>query len=677
MKLIILLVVLISVIKPQSMEKHSIVMPAIFSDNMVLQQNTQAPLWGKAEPGETVYVNCSWGESAEATVDNDGIWQAKVKTPEAGGPYEVKIQIGDSTIEYNNVMSGEVWLCSGQSNMEMPMEGWPPYAAVQNSAEEIKEANYPEIRIFTVARAVSDKPEFNCLGSWSECNPKTVASFSATAYFFGRDLYKKLNVPIGLIVSSWGGTKIQPWISRKYLSELNEYKPVLAKIDSSGPIIMKMNNWIEKHPSINVSDKGPMERWKGLDFDDSICSKINFNDSGWRTMKLPTLWESTEVGEFDGIVWFRKKINIPQKWINENLTLNLGPIDDMDRSYVNGALVGGTEEPGYYSIPRVYNVPAKIVTDTVVTIAVRVLDNGGGGGLWGDRSKMEIHPQNDTTDAIALSGDWKYLPVAELVDNKFYLYKVQGEEFYSRPKSEISIGPNTPTMLYNGMIAPLLPYSIKGATWYQGESNANEPADYNNYKILFPLMIKNWRADWEEGNFPFYYVQIAPFDYGNTSKSYMIREAQLLTLSVPNTGMAVTLDIGNVDNIHPADKQDVGKRLALWALTKTYDEDVKYSGPLYKAMKTEDDKIVISFDYADDGLVLKPINGNNNFLIAGADSNFVKADVKIDGNKLIVYNNEIKNPVAVRYAWSNTAEATLFNKEGLPASTFKTDHWKE
>jgi sialate O-acetylesterase len=677
MKLVFLLVVMVSIIKPQSTEKHMIVMPAIFSDNMVLQQNTQAPFWGKAEPGETVSVNCSWGESAEATVDNDGMWQAKLKTPRAGGPYIVKIQIGDSTIEYKNVMSGEVWLCSGQSNMEMPMEGWPPYATVKNSAEEIKDAGYPDIRLFTVARAVSDKPEFNCLGNWSECNSKTVSSFSATAYFFGRDLYKKLNVPIGLIVSSWGGTKIQPWISRKYLSELNEYKPVLEKIDSSGPIIMKMNKWIEKHPSIHVSNKGPMERWKGLDFDDSICSKINFNDSGWRTMKLPTLWESTEVGDFDGVVWFRKKIDIPQKWINKNLTLKLGPIDDMDRSYVNGTLVGGYEEPGYYSTPRVYTVPAKIVTDTVLTIAVRVLDNGGGGGLWGDRSKMEISPENDTTDTIALSGDWKYLPVAELVNNKFYLYKVQGEEFYSRPKPDISIGPNTPTMLYNGMISPLIPYSIKGAIWYQGESNANEPADYNNYKILFPLMIKNWRADWQEGNFPFYYVQIAPFDYGNTSKSYVIREAQLLTLSVPNTGMAVTLDIGNADNIHPADKQDVGKRLALWALAKTYDESGKYSGPLYKSMKTEGNKIIVSFDYADDGLVLKPVNGDNNFLIAGADSNFVKADVKVDGNKLIVYNNEIKNPVAVRYAWSNTAEATLFNKEGLPASTFKTDNWKE
>ncbi|MFZ0453744.1 MAG: sialate O-acetylesterase [Ignavibacteriaceae bacterium] len=677
MKLIILLIVLVSVIEPESKTKNSMEMPAIFSDNMVLQHNSEAPFWGKAEPGENVSINCSWGESAETSADNDGTWQTKVKTPGAGGPYVVKIQIGDSAVEYKNVMSGEVWLCSGQSNMEMPMEGWPPYAAVKNSAEEIKDADYPEIRLFTVARAVSDKPEFNCLGNWSECNPKTVSTFSATAYFFGRDLYKKLNVPIGLIVSSWGGTKIQPWISKNYLSELSEYKPVIGKIDSSGPVIRKMNKWIENHPSISVSDKDPIERWKDLDFYDSLCSRPGFDDSGWRTMKLPTLWESTEVGDFDGVVWFRKEIKIPPKWINKNLSLHLGPIDDMDRSYVNGVLVGSTEVPGFYSTPRVYNVPAKIVKDTVLTIAVRVLDNGGGGGLWGDRSKMQIHPQTDTTDSIDLSGDWKYLPVAELVNNKFYIYKVQGEEFYSRPKSEISIGPDTPTMLYNGMIAPLVPYSIKGAIWYQGESNANEPADYNNYKTLFPLMIKNWRAVWDEGSFPFYYVQIAPFDYGKTSKSYMIREAQLLTLSVPNTGMAVTLDIGNVDNIHPADKQDVGKRLALWALAKTYGENVKYSGPLYKSMKTEDNNIVISFDHADDGLVLKPVNGDNNFIIAGADSNFVKADVKIDGNKLIVYNNKIKNPIAVRYAWNNTAEATLFNKEGLPASTFKTDNWKE
>ncbi len=677
MKFIIILFTLVSIIKPQSIENKLIEMPAIFSDNMVLQQNTNVSFWGKADPGENVSVSSSWEETANTKVNEDSIWQTKLKTGKAGGPYEVTIQIGDSTIKYQNVMLGEVWLCSGQSNMEMPLEGWPPQAMVQNYAEEIKEANYPEIRLFTVSRAVSNKPEFNCAGTWSECNPKIVANFSASAYFFGRELYKKLNVPIGLVVSSWGGTKIQSWISRKYLNQLDEYKPIIGKIDSAGPIIEKLNSWIQTHPTIDVGEKNPNERWENLDFYDSICSRTNFDDGAWKTMGLPTLWEATEVGDFDGVVWFRKKIEIPQNWINKNLTLNLGPIDDMDRSYVNGVLVGSTEEQGYYNTPRIYSIPAELVTDSVLTIAVRVLDNGGGGGLWGNRTEMEIHLQTDTTKKISLSGSWKYLPVAEYANNKFYIYKVRGEEFYSRPKSTITIGPNTPTMLYNGMISPIIPYAIKGAIWYQGESNSDYPFDYNNYKVLFPLMIKNWRADWEEGNFPFYYVQIAPFAYGIKSKSYVIREAQLLTLSVPNTGMAVTLDIGNVDNIHPADKQDVGKRLALWALAKNYGEDVVYSGPLYRAMKIEGNKIILSFDHADGGLVLKEINGKNNFEVAGTDSNFVNAEVRVDGDNLVISNSKLKNPIAVRYAWSNTAEATLFNKAGLPASTFKTYDWNK
>lgn len=677
MKLIILLIFLISVIKPESMKKEYILMPAIFSDNMVLQQNSRAPFWGRAEPGETVSVNCSWGESAKATVNSDGMWQTKVKTPKAGGPYKVKIKTADSTIVFKNVMLGEVWLCSGQSNMEMPLEGWPPYSTIQNSAEEIKDANYPEIRLFTVSRAVSNKPEFNCSGTWNECNPQTAAKFSATAYFFGLNLYKKLSVPIGLIVSSWGGTKIQPWISGKYLGQINEYKSIIGKIESAGPQIQRLFDWIYNHPTIDVSKKPTETKWKDLDFYDKTCSQPAFDDNTWKTMTLPTLWESTSVGDFDGVVWFRKKIKIPDSWLNKNLVINLGPIDDMDRSYVSGVLVGGYEEVGYYSKPRIYNVPKNLVTDSVLTIAVRVLDNGGGGGLWGNGIKMQINLQTDSTQTISLEGSWKYLPVAELINDKFYIYKLKGEEFYSRPKTSIVVGPNTPTMLYNAMIAPLIPYSIKGAIWYQGESNSDLPNDYNNYKTFFPVMIKNWREDWSEGNFPFYYVQIAPFSYGEKSKSYIVREAQFLTLSVPNTGMAVTLDIGNVTNIHPADKQDVGKRLALWALAKNYGEDVDYSGPLYKSMEIKNSKIILSFNHADGGLVLKPHNGENNFIIAGADSNFVKADVKVDGNKLIVYNNQIENPVAVRYAWSNTAEATLFNKDGLPASTFKTDDWNK
>ena len=677
MKLFILLIVLTLIIKAETGKKESMEIPAIFSDNMVLQQNTNVSFWGKGNPGEAVLISSSWGEKTDTKVKDDSTWLIKLKTEKAGGPYVINVQIGDSSIEFKNVMLGEVWLCSGQSNMEMPLEGWPPQNLIQNSDEEIREANYPEIRFFTVSRAVSNKPEFDCSGTWSECSPETAAKFSAAAYFFGRRLYKELKIPIGLIFSSWGGTKIQSWISGKYLSQLDEYKSIIGKIDSSGPEVEKLHNWINQHPTIDVSKKKPEEMWKNLEFDDDICSKVDFDDNTWKTMELPRLWETTEVGDFDGVVWFRKKIGISKDWIKKDLVLNLGPIDDMDRSYVNGTLIGSMEEPGYWQTPRIYNIPRELVTDSTLTFAVRVLDNGGGGGLWGNGVKMQIHPKSDSTNSISLEGNWKYLPVAEYSNNKFYLYKVKGDEFYSRPKSSIVVGPNTPTMLYNGMIAPVVPYSIKGVLWYQGESNSDLPDEYNNYKTLFPLMIKNWRGDFGEGNIPFYYVQIAPYAYGENSKSYIVREAQFLTLSVPNTGMAVTLDIGNVNNIHPADKQDVGKRLALWALAKNYGKNITYSGPLYKSMKIEGDKIIVTFDHADGGLVLKEINGKNNFEIAGADSNFVDAVVKIEGDNLIVSNNIIKSPKAVRYTWSNTAEATLFNKEGLPASTFKTDEWNE
>ena len=648
-------------------------MPAIFSDYMVLQQKSNVSFWGKAKPGEIVFINATWGMSAKTEVNKDGLWKTKIKTVKAGGPYEVKIKIGDSTIVYKNVMLGEVWLCSGQSNMEMPLEGWPPQSVVQNSAEEIKKANYPDIRFFNVTRAVSNKPEFNCAGRWTECDSQTAANFSAAGYFFGRELYKNIKVPIGLISSPWGGTPIEAWISSEYLGKLDEYKPVIEKIASMDAEVKKLNNWIESHPVIDVSNKDLEHKWENLEFGDSSCSKSEFNDAGWKTMKLPVYWENAEIGNFDGIVWFRKKIEVPKTWIGKDLVVELGPIDDMDRSYVNGSLIGGIEKAGFYQQPRVYNVPKELVNDSVLTIAVRVMDIGGFGGIWGNNVKMKIHPKG-SEENISLAGDWKYLPTAELIRDKFYIYKVDDQEFNSRPKPSIDITPYTPTMLYNGMIAPLVSYGIKGTLWYQGETNVGKP---DNYKTLFPLMIKNWRDNWGEGDFPFYFVQIAPFDYGNSSRSYIIREAQFLTLSLPNTGMAVTLDIATVKNIHPPDKQDVGKRLALWALAKNYNKKITYSGPLYKSIKIEKNKAVLSFEEAGAGLNFKESSGETNFLIAGKDKKFVKAKVKVDGKKLIVSSPEVKQPAAVRYEWNNDGEATLFNKEQLPASTFKTDNWDD
>jgi sialate O-acetylesterase len=668
MNLITLLLSLFTLMNPN--EKKGIEIPSIFSDNMVLQQNTDVSFWGKAEPNLKVDIKASWGESANTIVNADGKWLVKIKTPKAGGPFEVNLQIGDSAITYENVLTGEVWLGSGQSNMEMPLRGWPPNDTILNSSEEIKNANYPQIRFFTVSRAISNEREFNLNGKWDECNPATAEGFSATAYFFGRKLHQELKVPIGLIHSSWGGTPVESWINGDFLSRVEEYKSIISDVENSTEETRKYNKWLFSHPVIDVSSKPEAEKWKNLEFDDMGCAETNFQDDDLKEMNLPVLWESTEVGNFDGVIWFRKEILIPANWTDKDLIVELGPIDDIDRTYVNGKLIGGYETDGYWNTDRVYKVPKEIVESKNIVIAVRVIDIRGGGGIYGSKEKLKIHPA-DSDESISLSGSWKYLPVAEYREPKFYVFGVEGSDYYSKPPVKIGLSDHTPTVLFNAMINPLIPFPIKGVIWYQGESNTGDP---EMYATLFPLMIKNWRSEWQN-DFPFYYVQIAPYDYGDDTHSERLRETQLKSLSVPNTGMAVTLDIGNANNIHPAYKQEVGERLASWALAETYDKDVPYSGPLYKSMKIENDKIILSFDYSDGGLIIKEANGENNFLIAGEDKVFKKASVKVDGDKLILYSSEIKNPLAVRYTWSNTAEATLFNKAGLPASTFRTDDW--
>jgi sialate O-acetylesterase len=671
MKLMTLLFFLSMLINPQV--KNTIEIPAIFSNNMVLQQKSEVNFWGKAESNLKVNVTGSWGNSANTIVKSDNNFLVKLKTPAAGGPYQVYLQIGDTTIIYKNVLIGEVWVCSGQSNMEMPLMGWPPDNLITNSEDEIKTADNNNIRLFTVARAVSNQKEFNCIGSWDELSPQTAASFSATAYFFGKKLFEELKIPIGLIHTSWGGTPAEAWTSIDYLKTIGDFDNVLNKMKGSQEEFARYKKWLDSHLAIDLSNNNLETRWENLSFNDEECASVNFDDSSWKEINLPTQWESTEVGNFDGAIWFKKKIEVPNNWINQELILSLGPIDDMDRTYVNGKLVGSHERDGFWQKERNYNIPKELVQSNELVIAVRVLDNQGGGGIYGAKEKLNVHPIN-LDEMISLAGNWKYLPVAEFREQKFYVFGAAKNDYDQKPKMTVEISAYTPTTLYNAMIHPLIPYNIKGVIWYQGESNTGNP---KQYETLFPLMIKNWRDDWHVGNFPFYFVQIAPYNYGEQTHSEFLREAQLKSLSVPNTGMVVTLDIGDPQNIHPSNKKDVGDRLALWALAKSYGKKISCSGPVYKAMKIVKDKIVLTFDHAKNGLAIKELNGENNFLVAGKDKIFKKAKVRIEKNKLIVFSDEVKSPVAVRYAFTNTSEATLFNKDELPASSFRTDQWEE
>ena len=651
-------------------QEKRLILPAVFSDNMVLQQNSNAAIWGKADAGSKILIESSWGKSAETVADKYGKWKTEIQTPPAGGPFELKIKTDKEEITYKNVLIGEVWLCSGQSNMEMTLEGFAPNSFIEGSKEVIANSQNSNIRFFTVAREISSEPNYDCKGQWQESTPQTAAKFSATAYFFGKKLYDELNVPIGLIHSSWGGTPAEAWTSGKYLEDFPVYKETITKLPQSAKEINTLKNWLYELPQINLNNEDDAAKWQSIDFNDSQCSSPEFKDNVWPEMNLPVLWEAAGLGNFDGAVWFRKKIELPQTFVNNDLVLELGPIDDMDITFVNGVEVGGFENEGFWNTNRIYNIPKELIKNNIVTIAVRVIDNQGGGGIYGKKEQILIRTK-DGTESVSIAGVWKYLPVAEFENMKFFVFGAEGEKYKQRPKLTVEFSSHTPSTLYNGMIAPLIPYNIKGAIWYQGESNVGRAEEY---KELFPAMIKNWREDWGLGDFPFYYVQIAPWNYGKESHSELLREAQMMSLSVPNTGMAVTLDIGNPEDIHPAKKFEVGNRLALWALAKNYGKDIPFSGPMYASFQIENEKIILSFKYAESGLVINEINNSNNFVIAGNDMVFKKAEVKVEGNKLIVYNTEIKNPAVVRYCWDNISEATLFNKDGLPASSFRTDN---
>lgn len=623
-----------------------VTLPKIFSDNMVLQRNKTIPVWGWANANEKITVQFDH-QTKKTKADKNGKWMVKLDNESAGGPYQLIVK-GKNTITINDVLVGEVWICSGQSNMEMPIEGW---GQINNYQEEIANANYPMIRHFKVPNQVSSIPLTDVSGgSWKICSPATAGDFSAVAYFFGRELYNKLKVPIGLLNTSWGGTIVETWTSRKAFENSDEFKNMIAGMPS-----LNLDS-LAKERSAETLKRVEALQGSLNAIDASTWKDLNTDDSNWPQMQLPNLWESQQIGDMDGIVWFRKTINISAEGAGKTATLFLSMIDDNDITYLNGVKVGSTDG---YNVKREYTIPANILKEGKNVIAVRVEDTGGGGGIYGDSADMKLSLGNNV---IALSGKWN-----------FKVEKIAG--------GSVSIGPNSyPTLLFNAMVNPLIPFAMEGVIWYQGESNAGRAYQYSK---AFPLMINDWRSRWNEGDFPFYFVQLASFnaangDSKNGSSWAELRESQTKTLSLPNTGMAVTTDIGNPTNIHPKDKQDVGKRLAAIAFHNVYGENNVYSGPMYQSMKINGNKIVISFTHTGSGLMVKDKYGYlTGFEIAGADKKFHYAKAYMDGSNVVVYSDDVPDPVAVHYGWADDAgEANLFNKEGFPASPFRTDEWK-
>jgi sialate O-acetylesterase len=651
-----------------SCQTHSnLKLPSLISDNMLLQQKTTAKIWGKANPGRKITVSGSWKSNGEAVAGKDGKWSVNLTTPEAGGPYTIDIKCSDTTITIKNVLIGEVWFCSGQSNMEMPLAGWPPADTIMHSAATIASSSIPEIRLFNVQRKISGEPVDECSGRWEVSSPAIVQQFSATAYFFGKKLYDELHVPVGLIESAWGGTPSESWTSLESLEKTGEFTSEIKAIKESAPLQIEYKSWLNSHKQVEVKAAGP-DQWKDLSFNDENVPTSEFNDSEWPVMTLPTQFEKV-IGEFDGAVWFRKIIDIPQNMIGKELVLSLGPVDDMDRTYFNGKLIGSTEISGFWQVDRNYEIPVSLVKEGANIISVRVLDTQGGGGIFGTPEKMKLSLKSAAKVFVPLNGDWKYQPVAELKADKFYIYDLSKNEFQAK-KRPVNLGPGTPAVLFNGMVSPVLPYHIKGAIWYQGESNVGRAAQYAK---IFPAMIQNWRDSWGIKDFPFYFVQIAPYVYSgvDSTESAFLREAQESTLKLPNTGMAVTLDIATVMDIHPPFKKEVGERLAMLAMKNDYGIKTACVGPVYKSMSISGNIIKLQFNNVGDGLVAKD-NKLKEFEIAGKDGRYVKADAKIVNNEVFVSSSSVREPVSVRYCWHNGSQASLFDKDGLPAWQFRT-----
>lgn len=465
-------------------DQSALRLSSLFGNHMVLQQQTDAPIWGTAQPGANVSVSCSWNKAAAQTqADQNGKWMTTVATPAAGGPFKVVVKSGAESVTLKDVLAGEVWICSGQSNMQWKMRGFGP----KHFADAVAKAKQPQIRYCGVQQALALKPQDDVQAKWTVCSPKAVLNFSAVAYFFANRLERELDVPIGLISTNWGGSPAEAWVKETVIaSDFPEFNKTLKQYPA----------FIEKF----------------------------------------------------------------------------------------GA----------------------------------------------------VHPRS--------------------------------------PKMPKGIKFGHPSVLYNQMIHPLIPFSIRGVIWYQGESNVKNP---DQYRELFPALIRSWRDEWSQGEFPFYFVQIAPFKYKtNPLPVALLREAQFQSLEVPNTAMAVTMDIGNTDNIHPKQKQPVGERLALIALAKDYGrKDLVYSGPLYSGHKVQSGKIRLSFQHTGGGLASRDQSALSHFTIAGRDRTFVAADAVIDGDSIVVSSDQVRQPIAVRFAWGNADSPNLMNREGLPASSFRTDDW--
>jgi sialate O-acetylesterase len=618
----------------------------LFADHAVLQRDVRVPVWGWAEPGTMILVNFA-GQHKEAVADGDGKWAASLDPMPAcaeGRTLEVQSGRHDSKILIYDMLVGDVWICSGQSNMEMGI-------GVCDEADEIARADFPRIRLLTVPRRIAFSPESSLAAKWLQCSPDSIkegfwGGFSAVAFFFGKELHRELGIPIGLIHSSWGGSPCEAWTSAGALASLGFHQRELAHVAQVAGL-----------PGPNALDDFMDQWYRGRDPGSSgEWFKPETDVSSWKITTMPASWNDAGLPGHEGIVWLRKSFDIPAPWLGKDLTLALGAIADVDTTWINGHLVGRCDS---YEVARSYKVPAAVLRPGRNVLAMRVM-NAGGGGFTARPDQVYIKPPDGHDSPLSLAGPWH----------------IRASATRAQTGAPLAGNPGTPSVLYNGMIAPLLPYAIQGAIWYQGEANTADPA---RYRSLLPAMIRDWRSRFCSGDFSFHIVSLAnyqpPTRDGAAGDWPGLREAQAMTArKTPHCGLAVAIDIGNARDIHPKNKREVGRRLALSALANTYGRKIESSGPWYRSMESSANGLRLTFDHANGELVARGAELTG-FTIAGEDRKFVAATAVIDGESVVVSSPLVKDPAAVRYGWSANPDCNLYNKANLPAVPFRTDDW--
>lgn len=632
----------------------------LFSDHAVLQRGISVPVWGRARPKTRVRVTVG-PATGESFSDGEGRFLVRLPPQPAGGPHALLAETADGTdrVRREDVCFGEVWVCSGQSNMQ-----W----TVNDTRIAPESPDLPGLRMFTVPNLAMPVRQDDVSAVWQVSSPTTAGAFSAVGFYLGRRLHRELGVPVGILNASWGGTRIEAWISRDELMqhpdtareieryELSTHSPsfwdLIGAIDpTDGAQRLKLD---EVCFPADPGNSGQKNGWASPEFD----------DAAWPIMHLPGAWQ--ERGHnYSAVFWFRRAVDLPADWAGKDLWLDIGAVDKTDITYFNGERVGATGtgfDQSVWDVPRHYRVPSRLVRRTGNVIAVRAYSFLYSGGMIGPAGEMAVRPA-DGPGSVPLAGEWR-----AHCEHNFGLIQpllMRGPGF-----------PNAPHTLFDSMILPLIPYAIRGAAWYQGESNTENPAPYGR---RLKAMIRDWRRAWGQGDFPFLTVQLAnytaPQDFDPASPWAVLREGQLRSLSEPAAGLAVAIDIGEEMDIHPRNKADVGSRLAQWALARVHEKPVVPSGPLYSGMTIEGRRIRLRFEHVGGGLTAR--GGElKTFVIAGENKAFKPAAAWIEGSTVVVESPDVPEPQAVRYAWANNPVAcNLYNSEGLPASPFRTDDW--